>query len=125
RLRLLEMYALSLLIALPAALLVLASPVVEDTSTSALVLNLLGTSLLRAVLVAGPFAVLALMRSPLARRPALLFLALLVANGVLVPLRHNEFAWGALLRRPDHSLEAFTASSVFTPGRTYRILRVA
>ncbi len=39
--------------------------------------------------------------------------------------RDGFYAWGGLLRHPDQSLVAYTSSSLFVPGATYRILRIA
>jgi len=122
---LLRAYAASLLIALPAAVLVLLSPVVEDTSKRDLLLNFLGTTLQRSVVIVWPFVVIAAMRTPIAARASLLAAALLVVNVAVLPLRQDQFAWGALFRSPDHSLRAFTTSPAFDRGATYRILRVA
>ncbi len=121
---LLAAYALSLLIAAPATWIVLASPSVQDASTRTLLGNFFGTVSLRAIVAGAPFIGLVLLRTPFARVPALLFAALVAANAVLVPVRHDQFAWAALVRTPDHSLNAFIDSPAFQPGATYRILRV-
>jgi hypothetical protein len=122
---LLAYYALSLLIAAPATWIVLVSPSVEGASTQSLIGNFFGTVSLRAIVCGAPFIGLALQRTPLARVPALLFAALIALNAILVPVRHDQFAWTALARTPDHSLDAFINSPGFEPGATYRILRVA
>ncbi|MBI2723504.1 MAG: hypothetical protein HYX50_00435 [Chloroflexi bacterium] len=121
---LLVTYLASLVIAAPATVLVLASPSVGDASPSALVGNFFGTVLLRAVVVEAPFIGLALQRTSLARTPALLWTALITANLVLVPVRQNQYAWGALIRTPDVTLRQYTGSPQFHAGATYRILRV-
>jgi len=127
RSHLLAWYALSLLIAAPATLLVLASPSVGDSSTGTLVANFFDTVSLRAIVIAAPFIGLVLQRTPLARMPAVLLVGLIGLNAILVPIRQNEYAWGALNRTPDTSLLDFIHSPAFTPDsqRTYRILRVA
>lgn len=115
-------YAGSLVLAVPVAAIVLASPVVEDTSRVTVATNLLGTVAWRALV----FAVPALLAWLAVRRqrwlPAAL-LALVVLNPLLVPLRHNSFAWGLFFRSPDRTVESFTRGSLFEPGATYRILR--
>ncbi len=124
RMQLLAVYAVSLAIAAPAAWMTLASPTVEDLSRGDLIGNFFGTVILRAIVVASPFIALVVQRTPLARVPASIFVGLIGLNMVLVPVRHNEYAWGALVRTPDTSLERFIASEDFERGATYRILRV-
>jgi hypothetical protein len=120
--RLLIAYAASLVIALPATLLVLVSPTVGDASTGVLLGNFAGTTSLRAVVIGGPFIAFALLRTPLSRVPAALFAFLLALNVVLVPIRHNQFAWGALTRSPEHTVDAFTKTAAFERGAMYRVL---
>lgn len=118
-------YLASLLVAAPAALLVLISPVVEDSSIASLLANFLGTVTLRAGVVAAPFAVLLLLRR---RHPRWLWGAVVVAallNPLLIPIRNTDYAWSALSRDPDRQLVPFLASVAFQPGATYRLLRVA
>jgi hypothetical protein len=124
RLHLLAAYAASLLIAAPAAWIVLASPSVSDSSTKALLGNFFGTVSLRALVVGAPFIVLVLQRTPLARVPLLLAAFFVALNVALVPIRKDQFAWTALARSPDESLLAYIDSPAFHPGATYRILRV-
>jgi hypothetical protein len=125
RTRLLACYGLSLAIAAPAALLVVASPSVGDSSTRTLVANFFDTVSLRAIVVAAPFIGLVVQRTPLARIPAVILIGLVGLNLILVPIRKNEFAWTALTRSPDESLQTYIHSSDFEPGATYRILRVS
>ncbi len=122
--QLLMAYAVSLAIAAPATWMTLASPTLEDVSRASLIGNFFGTVSLRAIVVASPFIALVVRRTPLARVPAAIFAGLIALNIVLVPVRHNEYAWGALVRTPDTSLERFISSEDFVPGATYRILRV-
>jgi hypothetical protein len=124
RARLLAYYALSLAIAAPAVWLVIASPSVGDTSTGTLVANFFDTVSLRAIVVAAPFIGLVIHRTPLAGIPAVILAGLVALNVILVPVRHNEFAWTALTRSADDSLMHFVRSEDFQPGATYRILRV-
>ncbi len=125
RARLIGGYALSLVIAAPAAWLVLASPSVGDSSTRTLLVNFFETVSLRAIVVAAPFIGLILQRTPLARVPLVILGGLVALNAVLVPIRKNEFAWTALTRSADESLLSFIDSPDFRSGATYRILRVA
>jgi hypothetical protein len=122
--QLLAAYGVSLAIAAPAAWMTLASPTVEDVSRGELLGNFFGTVILRAIVVASPFIALVVLRTPLARVPAAIFVGLIALNVVLVPVRKNEYAWGALVRTPDVTLERFIRSEDFAPGATYRILRV-
>jgi hypothetical protein len=124
RWRIIRCYALSLLIAAPAAWIVLASPVVADSTRAQLVGNFFATVGLRAVVIAAPFIGLALQRTPLRRATFGIFALFVALNAILVPIRHNEFAWTALTRTPDTSLESFVQSPAFEPGATYRLLRV-
>ena len=123
--RLLACYGLSLAIAAPAAWLAVASPSLSDSSTGTLVANFYDTVSLRAIVVAAPFIGLVVQRTPLARVPAVILVGLVVLNLILVPVRKNQFAWTALTRSPDESLQTYIHSSAFKPGATYRILRVA
>ena len=125
RRKLLAAFAASLVIAAPAIWLVLASPSVGDSSRTTLLGNFFGTVSLRAIVIASPFIGLAILRTPFARVPALLFVGLITLNVVLVPVRHNEFAWTALTRDADTSFESFFQTNAFAPGATYRVLRVA
>jgi hypothetical protein len=118
-------YAVSLAITAPAAVMVLASPVVEDTSRAALVVNLFGTAGLRAVVVAAPFALAALRKTRAAAFPAALFAVVLVLNVPLTPIRHNQFAWGSLGRDPDRSMDSFLHSDRFVEGAMYRVARAS
>ena len=121
--RLLAAYAVSLVIAAPAAWLVLTSPVVGDSSPVALAGNFFGTVTLRALVIAAPFIALVLQRTPAARVPAVLLVVLVALNVGLVPVRHDQYGWTALTRSPDTSLASYTDSAAFSPGATYRLLR--
>ncbi len=119
-------YGVSLALAAPAAALVFASPVVEDSTTAALLGNFIGTVGLRAGVVFAPFVAL-LLRPLLGKSTvALAAVALLVASNVaLVPLRDTGYAWHAFTRSPDETLRSFLESDRFERGATYRLLRVA
>lgn len=125
RLRLVLAYAASVVLALPAIVLVLASPVVEDSTIAALLGNFVGTVTLRAGVMLAPFAIMALARK--APRTVLVaaVAAFLALNGVLVPVRDTGYAWHALARSADTALVPFLESPVFEKGATYRLLRVA
>lgn len=115
-------YALSLVIALPAVWMVFASPVVDDTSFAVQMSNLLGTVLIRLPAVLWPFVLLAFVTKLRGALPYALAGALVALNLLFVPVRHNDFGWEALLRRPDTSVRPFIRSQLFEKGKTYRIL---
>lgn len=125
RLRMFGYYILSLAVAAPAVWLAIASPAAMDVSAASLAANFLNTVPLRGFVVAAPFIGLLVLRTPLRRWPAVILVSLVALNVVLVPVRHDEFAWTALGRTPDPSLMEFVGSQQFVPGATYRILRVA
>jgi hypothetical protein len=122
RRRLVVYYALSLVIALPAVWMVLASPVVEDTSLAVQMSNLIGTVGIRLPVVLWPFALAWLLPRLRGAMPYALAGALVALNLVFVPVRQNDFGWEALFRRPDASVRPFINSSVFEAGKTYRLL---
>jgi hypothetical protein len=115
-------YALSLVIALPAVWLVLASPVVDDTSFAVQMSNLIGTVLIRLPAVLWPFVLMAFVTKLRGAAPYALAGALVALNLIFVPVRHNDFGWEALFRRPDTSVRPFIRSELFERGKTYRIL---
>jgi hypothetical protein len=117
-------HALSVVIALPAVWIVLASPSVGDASTRTLLTTFFGTVILRAIVVAAPFIGIVAQRTPLVRIQPALFVGLIALSVGLVPIRHNGYALGALTRSPDESLLTFIHSDAFEAGATYRILRV-
>ena len=117
-------YALSLLVAVPAVWILLASPSVADAGRATLLKTFFGTLALRAIVVASPFIGLLAQRTPLARIQPLIYVGLIALTVGLIPVRHNEYAVRSLTRTPDESLLLFVHSSDFAPGATYRILRV-
>jgi hypothetical protein len=132
RRRLLRYYAASLLPAIPAALLVFASPVFGDSDPAVIVTGFFGTLGVRILVLAVPIALVVVQRrlqssaSPLrvtTRFPAAVCLTLLLSNVVLAGPLEAEYSWGALGRKPDTQLLSFIKSSRFDPGKTYRILR--
>jgi hypothetical protein len=116
-------YAASVAIATPAAVIVLVSPTVSETGFGGAVLNLVSTLCIRFMVFAVPLALAAWRQKLPARAVAYgpTFLALLLIP--MVPLRQDGFAWQALVREPDHAVEAFTTSNFFQPKATYRVLR--
>jgi hypothetical protein len=128
---LLRCYLVALIIAAPAAVLVLASPVVEDTTAAVALANLIGTVGSRGLVLLVPITLVALRRrtcdaGPLptaAWLPASAFLSIVALNFVLMFPLHVPDAVGALTRRPNTALLSFIHSPRFVRGATYRILR--
>jgi hypothetical protein len=132
RRRLLRYYALSLIPAIPAAWLVVASPVFVDSSPVVIATAFLGTVAVRCLVLAVPIALVAVQRrfqstgavSPTPARIACsVFVGLLLSNIVLMEPLEATYSWGALNRKPDTQLLSFIRSDKFVPGATYRILR--
>lgn len=116
-------YFASVVLALPAAWIALIGPTVQGSTAVELVSGFVGTVALRLLVFAAPIAIA--LRPPRTQQAAALGLALFAAaNVALVPLRHDGFAWGSLLREPDATVEQFTLAPEFRPGAAYRILRV-
>ena len=132
RRQLLRWYGLSLLPMLPAAWLVVRSPVFEDSATGVKVANFVTTLLPRCLVLVIPAGLVLLARwrrrRPTAGGPvAAAVTACAVPAGLLAvtwrPLLLPE-ASRSLWRQPNGDMLAFLHSPEFEPGATYRILRV-
>jgi hypothetical protein len=132
RRRLLRYYAASLLPAIPAALIVFASPVFGDSDPVVVVTSFFGTLGVRILVLAIPIALVVVQRRLQSNTtpwrvathfPAAACAVLLLSNVVLVGPLEAEYSWGALNRTPDTQLLTFIKSNKFDPGATYRILR--
>jgi hypothetical protein len=130
--RLLRCYAISLIPAIPAAWLVVVSPVFVDSSRIVIATAFLGTVAVRSLVLAVPIALVAVQRryqatGSLSLAPARIacgvFAVLLLSNIVLMEPLESTYSWGGLNRRPDTQLLSFIKSDKFVPGATYRILR--
>src|SRR6476659_5449131 len=123
---LLRWYALSVLIALPAVVLVFASPGYADSTVRDRIVNF-GTTIGPRVVVVGLPLIFVLLRRTGIR--AFAPLALVIALGFNVAFQkplNVAFQWRALSRTASTaSLDAFLHSSQFVPGATYRVLRGA
>jgi hypothetical protein len=121
---LLRWYGLSLLPMLPAAWLVVRSPVFEDSSTGVKLANFVTTLVPRCLVLVIPAALTGLHR---ARRrwvgPAAFAVTAALLAATWRPLLLPE-ASRSLWRQPDRNMVAFLRSPDFEPGATYRILRV-
>ena len=125
---LLRYYAISLVIAAPAVVLVFLSPGFGDSSTRDRLVNFIGTLAPRVLVVAVPLAfALAAVRGARMLAP-LAVLLMLGANAVLVEPLNVTFQWHALVHTHDAnvaSLDAYLDSARFDRGATYRVLRGA
>jgi hypothetical protein len=117
-------YAASVTLAGPWIAMTLLSPAVSDSTLLSLAANFFGTLSLRAEVMYAPFVVV-LVRHWFGRVGMLAAIPILVAlNLIIVPIRHNEYAWGAFAREPSNTLNPFLESPAFTPSKTYRLLQV-
>jgi hypothetical protein len=137
RRRLLRWYGLTLLPMVPAAWLVVRSPVFEDSSTAVKLANFVTTLAPRCLVLVIPVGLLLALRGRPGgataagrpgRRPVWTGPAVFVATGALLavtwrPLLLPE-ASGSLWRKPDRAMLTFLASPAFEPAATYRVLRV-
>lgn len=126
RRRLLGWYVVSLLITIPAVVLVFASPGYADATTRDRIANFFSTLGLRVLIVVLPIAFVWARRTGIgALAPFALFASLVISASVQVPL-NVDFQWGALTRTADTaSLDAYLHSPLFRAGATYRVLRSA
>jgi hypothetical protein len=123
-------YAVSLAVASPAVWLVLASPVVADTSAGTKIAAFFETLGPRTLLLAVPLALaVAATRLPrgwLGRVAGPAVVVVLVAStwALWKPLQ-LPWAYRALWRRPNNAMVGFVREPEFVPGATYRLLRIA
>jgi len=121
---LLRWYALSLLITVPAVVLVFVSPGYADATMRDRLVNFIGTLGPRCLLVAMP-VIFALARRTGIR--AFAPLAFVIALGVNVALEEPlnvAWQWRGFTRVANTaSLDSFLRSPEFVPGATYRVLR--
>jgi hypothetical protein len=128
---LLRWYGLSLLPVIPAAWLVVRSPVFEESSTAVKAANFLTTLLPRCLVLVIP-AALVLLAGFAARRagraawtgPAAFAATAALLAVIWRPLLLPE-ASRSLWRKPDRAMLTFLHSPAFQPGATYRVLRVS
>lgn len=123
---LVRLYLLSLLPVVPAALIVTHSPVFVESSPWVKAANLAGTVAPRALVFVVPLALVVLgRRTSAAWVGPLAVAALILMNAAMWESLDMPWAWRALSRPVDPRMVAFTRSADFTPGATYRVLRVA
>ena len=126
RRRLLEVYGLSLAVAVPALWITLHVPVVQEASVWVKAFGFVATIAPRSLILVVPIA-LVLLRDRVRWNwlgPSVVS-GLLVANVAMWAPLGMPWAWSALEREPDTRMVEFTASAAFVPGATYRLLRVA
>ena len=122
---LLRWYALSCVIALPAVVLVFASPTTAETGTGQEIVNFLITLGPRIILVGLPVICVLMFRTGIrALAPVGVALALVAHLSFQIPLNIGA-QWHALVRHDvdTASLTAYLRSPEFVPGATYRVLR--
>jgi hypothetical protein len=127
RRRLAQWYGLSLLPMLPAAWLVVRSPVFEESSTAVKAANCVTTLAPRSLVLLLPVVLMILLRRTGRRRmwvaPVAFGITAALLGAMWRPLLLPE-ASGSLWRKPDRAMLRFLASPSFHPGATYRVLRV-
>jgi len=136
-------YLISLVVALPAALLLLASPVASDAGLRSDLYNFWTTVGVRQLVVSVPIALAFSAqcasrpeRAPTWFKPLLhatrsatgpICFAILLGISAMYVLPGDwldtRFSWGAIAREPDPSLLAFIHSPQFDRDATYRVLR--
>lgn len=127
---LLRHYAVSVALASPAIWLVLASPVVADTSTMAKIAAFFETIGPRCLVLAVPVA-LALAGHHLASRRwyralgPVAVVVLVATTAILWKPLQLPWAYRGLWRDPNTSMVRFMHTSAFVPGTNYRLLRIA
>ena len=123
RRRLLRGWVVSLLVSLPAAAVVFASPVTAQTSAIWSLWVEVETVALRSLVFVIPIGLVALQRRHFQRNvPALAVGILIVGQIVTIPISGMRTGWNALVRTPDRIATAITHASSFHPGATYRVL---
>ena len=120
----LRRYALSLMPAIPAAILVVASPVYTESSTLTKVWSLINTIGPRCWIVFIPLVLLwVIHRRPDPRLAGVLFAIVLGSTAIgWIPLGLPR-SWDQISRVVDTRMEPYLASPTFHPGDTYRLLR--
>jgi hypothetical protein len=119
-------WLLSTLPALPAAWIVLASPVAIDASIIYTAWIELETLALRSLIVVIPVGLILLQKRDLrSTAPAWAAGVLVLGQLLTIPISGMIVGWGALTREPNPVLAAFPHTEQFVPGATYRVLTSA
>jgi hypothetical protein len=113
----------SLVPALPAAVLVFASPVTTHSSPLLSIWIEIETVVLRSLVLVVPLGLLYLQRRPARPRAPMIAAAVMVAGQIVtLPISGMGVGWSALNRQPDPVAKAIPQSPAFEPGATYRVL---
>ncbi len=124
-------YLLSTLVALPATVIVFASPTASDATWRDIVVNFIATLAPRACIVVVPAVLTAIERHRhllprFQRAVAPFFLGLVVLVNVIVqiPLRvGTSWRWLHTQQAAASGMDEFLSAGHFQPGKTYRVLR--
>ncbi len=119
---LIQRWMVGVVITLPAAALVLTSPVAEETSPWLSLWIEIETVALRSLVLLVPFGLLYLQRRGIARGAARVAAGLVVYQLLSLPFSSMNMGWGAMVRSPDPLSAQMAASPVVRPGETYRVL---
>jgi hypothetical protein len=116
-------WLISLVISLPAAVLVFASPVAGQNSLLYTAWIEFETVALRSLVFLVPMLLVSVQRSGWRRRAPMVLAGVMVLLQLLtIPFSGMAAGWSALNRRPSHGVSAFPQSADFVPGATYRVL---
>ena len=123
RRKLLRSYALSLVIAAPAAVLVFLTPAYTDSSTGVKLVNFVETVAPRLLVVLVPMGLVWLRRRDAKPWIAPAFLAAMIVTSLVLAGQHDtNAAWRDLRKQPERSLVPFIDSAAYRPGLEYRVL---
>ena len=122
---LLRLYAASLCVAIPGVIVMLVSPVFQETSLATKFIAFVGTIAPRSLLFLVPMALVLLRRYASPLLAPVVVAALIAANALMWAPLGMRWAWRALHRRPDGRMVTFIDGPDFAPGATYRVLRLA
>jgi hypothetical protein len=114
-------YLIAVIVAVPAALMIMLSPAIEQSSTTFRIEQVIRVAATRGTVFLVPIALAALADSK--RRwigPAALGVLASINAVALGPM--NRYAWASPWRQPDESVSALIDSPQFVPGATYRVL---
>lgn len=121
RRKLVGVYVIGGLLALPAAAIVLFSPVIADTTRSDQIRQFAYTFAIRCPVIFVP-CLLAATVAHKVRIGALVAVCVLVANLVLAGFLDTSFGWRHLFSGPDNEIADIANAPEFQPGATYRVL---
>jgi len=113
----------SLVVSLPAAAIVFASPVTEQTSPIWSLWVEVETVALRALVLIVPMGLVYLQRRQWRPdAPVIVAGVLVIGQLVTIPISGMGVGWNALVRVPDRVATSIPHSAVFVSGATYRVL---